>query len=177
MSAPSRAAMPPQRRFAGFSYGQLALGTLLVFAAIWGMWATSRIFALDDRRVVSVRLASIVNDFVTVEAKSGTPPEQLAPRTRAFMTALDTVLKKRAASGEVVLVGEAVVASSVPDVTADVVADLGRFVKMPTAGEVLPVMPAPISPRAAPAPRESAFDSAVAPDATVRPSADTGAQQ
>ena len=136
------AALPLPRRFAGFTYGQLAFGALLLAAAIWGMWTTSRIMALEERKVVSVRLASIVNDFVSAEARSGTPPEELGNRTRAFMLALDTVLKKRASGGQVVLVGEAVVASSVPDVTADVLADLSKIVKLPSAAAMPPAMPA-----------------------------------
>ena len=82
-------------RFAGLTYSQLGLMAVALAAAIWGMWATAKIFALEDRRVVSVRLAAIVNDFVTAEARSGTPPDQLTARTRAFMTALDSVLKKQ----------------------------------------------------------------------------------
>jgi Type-F conjugative transfer system protein (TrbI_Ftype) len=181
-----RAPLPPKRRFAGFSYGQLALGSLLVLAAIWGMWATSRILVLEDRRVVSVRLAAIVNDFVTAEAKSGTPPEQLAPRTRAFMMALDAVLKKRAASGQVVLVGEAVVASSVPDVTTDVVADLAKLVKMPIATAMPPAMPLlaptpqPPLPSSGQLPSEasrSPFDVGPAPDRRLDAQTEAGPQQ
>jgi hypothetical protein len=158
-------------RFAGLSPAQLGVLAVVLAAAIWGMWATSKIFALDDRRVVSVRLAAIVNGFVTAEARSGTPPDQLAARTAAFMTALDTVLKNRAADGQVVLVGEAVVASSVPDVTTDVVADLAELVHMapPAAmppamapamatGPVLQAYPAPSPvPMAAPDPSNSPF--------------------
>jgi hypothetical protein len=116
------------------------------------MWATSKIFALEDRRVVSVRLASIVNDFVSAEARSGTPPDQLEPRTRAFMMALDHVLKKRAAGGQVVLVGEAVIASSVPDVTNDVVADLAKIVRMPVSAAMPPAIPSLVAPTASPVP-------------------------
>ena len=134
------------RRFAGLTYAELSLGALLLGAAIWGMWATSRIIALEDRRVVSVRLASIVNDFVSAEARSGTPPEQLEPRTRAFMSALDGVLKKRAAGGQVVLVGEAVIASSVPDVTNEVVAELAKVAAMPVAAAMPPAIPAAVIP-------------------------------
>lgn len=129
------------RRFAGLTYAQLGIGVLILGAAIWAMWASAKIFALEDRRVVSVRLASIVNDFVAAEARSGTAPDQLETRTRAFMGALDSVLKKRAAGGEVVLVGEAVIASSVPDVTNDVVADLSRIVRMPVAAAMPPAIP------------------------------------
>ena len=145
-------------RFAGLTYAQLGLMAAALAAAIWGMWATAKIFALEDRRVVSVRLAAIVNDFVTAEARSGTPPDQLTARTRAFMGALDSVLKKRAADGEVVLVGEAVVAASVPDVTMDVVTDLAKLVKMRPPAALPPRMAAPMAPtvmpQAAPAPSQ-----------------------
>jgi len=133
------------RRFAGMTYLQLGLLALGLFAAIWGMWATSKIFSLEDRQVVSVRLASIVNDFVSAEARSGTPPEQLENNTRAFMGALDTVLEQRAQNGQVILVGEAVISSSVPDVTDDVLADLSKLIKMPSPAAMPPAM-APAAP-------------------------------
>lgn len=150
--AASASAVGKPPRFAGLTYSQLALMAVSLAAAIWGMWATAKIFALEDRRVVSVRLAAIVNDFVTAEARSGTPPDQLTARTRAFMGALDSVLKSRAADGQVVLVGEAVVAASVPDVTMDVVADLARLVKMRPPAAMPPAMAASGMPQAAPAP-------------------------
>ena len=134
---------PAKGSFAGFTYPQLVAGLLVLAAVVWGMWATSKIFALEDRRVVSVRLAAIVNDFVSAEARSGTQPEQLAARTRAFMTALDGVLKARAAGGQVVLVGEAVVAASVPDVTKDVVADLAKVVKLAVPAKMPPAIRPP----------------------------------
>ena len=161
----------PPRRFAGFTYGQLALGALLLLAAIWGMWTTSRIMALEARKVVSVRLASIVNDFVSAEARSGTPPEELGNRTRAFMLALDTVLKKRAAGGQVVLVGEAVVASSSPDVTADVLADLSKIVKLPTAAAMPPAMPPSMPPVPSLQPGSPPMPSRVEPGPPVDPNA------
>ena len=156
-AAADSAARKPAR-FAGLTYSQLALMAAALAAAIWGLWVTSKILALDDRRVVSVRLAAIVNDFVTAEARSGTPPDQLTARTRAFMGALDSVLKKRAADGQVVLVGEAVVAASVPDVTMDVVADLAQLVKMRPPAAMPPGMAAPMAstavPQASPAPAQ-----------------------
>ena len=153
-------AVRDRRRFAGLTYSQLALMAAALAAGIWGMWATAKIFALEDRRVVSVRLAAIVNDFVTAEARSGTPPDQLTARTRSFMIALDSVLKKRAEGGQIVLVGEAVVAASVPDVTMEVVADLAQLVKMSPPAAMPPAMAPPIAPtvmpQAAPAPDQIA---------------------
>ena len=165
----TKADSPLERRFAGFTYAQLIAGALALAAVVWGMWATSKIFALEDRRVVSVRLAAIVNDFVTAEARSGTPPEQLAGRTRTFMTALDGVLKARAANGEVVLVGEAVVASSVPDVTNEVVADLAKVVKL-----AAPVaMPPAVAPRITP-PASGQPQTVPVPVPGLAPAADGG---
>lgn len=172
----SVAAVRVKPRFAGFTYGQIFAGALVLAAIIWGMWATSKIFLLEDRRVVSVRLAAIVNDFVTAEARSGTPPDQLAPRTKAFMTALDGVLKARAAKGQVVLVGEAVVASSVPDVTTEVVADLVKVVKLATPVAMPPAIAlpalgppqAPPPPALAPAPSPQGYGEQ-APDAASNP--------
>lgn len=157
LAAVALAARKPAQ-FAGLTSSQLALMAVALTAAIWSMWATAKIFALEDRRVVSVRLAAIVNDFVTAEARSGTPPDQLTARTRAFMTALDAVLKSRAADGQVVLVGEAVVAASVPDVTMEVVADLAQLVKMRPPAAMPPRMAAPMAatvmPQAASAPSQ-----------------------
>ena len=157
-------------RFAGLTYPQLALMAAALAAGIWGMWATAKIFALEDRRVVSVRLAAIVNDFVTAEARSGTPPDQLTARTRTFMTALDSVLKKRAADGQVVLVGEAVVAASVPDVTMEVVADLAQLVKMSPPAAMPPAMAPKGMPQAATEPSSnSPFGQAQEPPADLVP--------
>jgi hypothetical protein len=169
------------RRFAGLSYAQLCTGALVLSAAIWAMWATNKIIALEDRRVVSVRLALIVNDYVAGEARSGTPPDRLEARTRAFMGALDAVLKKRAASGEVVLVGEAVIASSVPDVTNDVVADLSKIVRMPVAAALPPAIPSaplpamPAGPVAEPAPQSAQGSNS--PFGEIVPPAELGPQQ
>jgi hypothetical protein len=165
--APALMVSPAKRHgFAGFAYAQIAIGFVVMAAAVWVMWATSKIIALENRRVVSVRLSTIVNDFVTAEARSGAPPEQLGVQTRAFMSALDTVLKSRAEAGEVVLVGEAVVASSVPDVTSEVVAELSKVVKLPTAA----AMPPAIKPLVPQMPQGSLSAQPAAPAASAQTS-------
>lgn len=169
IAVPVSPASPPRKRvFAGFTVSQLIAGALVVAAVIWGMWATSKIFMLQDRRVVSVRLAAIVNDFVSAEARSGTPPDQLGYRTKAFMTALDGVLAQRAARGQVVLVGEAVVASSVPDVTNEVVTDLGKVIKLSPPTAIPPAMSLP-STAYAPSASSASLSSAPPPTSSPQP--------
>jgi hypothetical protein len=108
----------PPRGFAGFTWGQLLGSAAIAGAVLWGAWITRDVHALQSRRIVSVNLAAMMNDFVMAEARAGNSPEQTEIDTRQYMAALQSVLKQRA-SGETILVGEAVVSSSTPNITAE----------------------------------------------------------
>lgn len=127
--------------FAGLTWSQLVFGAIAVFAAIWAMWMTREMLVVRAHKVVSVRLATLVNDFAMTEARSGDPEDKAAARTKAFMAALDASLKKRSDAGAVVLVGEAVISSSVEDITAAVAADVRAAVPMPIALVMPPSVP------------------------------------
>ncbi|MEG8221861.1 type-F conjugative transfer system protein TrbI [Sphingomonas sp. HH69] len=105
--------------FAGYTAPQLVLGVALIAVLIWGMWVTRAITA-PPQRIVKANLSGIVGDYVQAQARSATPPDQVQEQMRAFMTSLDTELQRRGADGQVVLVGEAVLSKSVPDITPDV---------------------------------------------------------
>jgi hypothetical protein len=120
-----------QRRrsdFAGFSWLQLAAGCALILSLFWGAWLTREVARLKTTRIVAVSLSAIVNDFVMTEARSGNTEAQATLDTRHFMAAVQAVLKAHAARGEMIIVGEAVVSSSVPDITADIRAEIGRLI-------------------------------------------------
>ncbi|GAO52882.1 TrbI F-type domain-containing protein [Novosphingobium sp. MD-1] len=119
---------PAKRRrgFAGFSWGQILGGAAVAGALLWGAWITRDVHALKDRRIVSVNLAAMANDFVMAEARAGNSPEQTEADTRQYMAALQAVLRHRAATGETILVGEAVVSSSTPNITAEVRKAVGK---------------------------------------------------
>ena len=114
-------ASPKAKRivFAGYTAPQLVLGVALIAVLIWGMWVTRAITA-PPQRIVKANLSGIVGDYVQAQARSATPPDQVQEQMRAFMTSLDTELQRRGADGQVVLVGEAVLSKSVPDITPDV---------------------------------------------------------
>lgn len=121
--------MPPRRRgFAGFSWGQLLGSAAIAGAVLWGAWITRDVHALQSRRIVSVNLAAMMNDFVMAEARAGNSPEQTEIDTRQYMAALQSVLKQRAHAGETILVGEAVVSSSTPNITAEVREAVGKLI-------------------------------------------------
>ncbi|MBI0477124.1 hypothetical protein D9601_17390 [Sphingomonas sp. MA1305] len=105
------------RGFAGLTRAQLLVGVLLLGAAIWAMWVTRSLASPHQDRIVSARLSSIVGEYVTAQARSAAPPAQVEAEMKAFMAGLDREIQRRSASGEVVLVGEAVLTKNVPDIT------------------------------------------------------------
>lgn len=115
------------KTFAGLPYGQLALMGLALITAIWGIWVTRQVHVLGERRIVSVRLSGLVSEFVQGEARSNTPPELITAHTRAYMKALELALSRHSHEGQVVVVAEAVVGTSVEDITPKVRAQIAKL--------------------------------------------------
>lgn len=81
----------------------------------------------------------------------------MTSETRAFMTEVQRNVERRGASGELVLVGEAVLAGNVPDITAEVRREVYTRVRMPQpaaagAADVMGAMRAAMAGGSAPAP-------------------------
>ena len=106
-----------KRGFGGFTRAQIVLGAFLLATGIWGMWVTRALTAQKQEHIVSARLSSLVGDYVEAQRYSGSPPERVRAEMQAFMASLDKELQRRSASGQVVLVGEAVLTRNVPDIT------------------------------------------------------------
>ena len=134
----------------------VALVGALVAAGLWGAWVTKNVLGAGDRPAIAkVQLSGIVGEYVQAQARSATPPEQVTTETRAFMGEVQKNLERRGASGQIVLVGEAVLAGNVPDITADVRREVYAKVKMPqaanaSAGEVMGAMRAAMNGQGAP---------------------------
>lgn len=165
--APTSGAIARTRRavFAGYTAQQLLLGAALLVALVWAMWITKAVTAEKPQHIVKADLSKIVGEYVQAQARSATPPEQVQAQMRTFMATLDGELQRRGAAGQVVLVGEAVLSKSVPDITVDVAkAVYAAGVKVPQAaspaqmGAMIrghaPV--AQVAPAAAPSPVELA---------------------
>ncbi len=119
--APSRIGLMP-----------IALVGGLVAAGLWGAWVTKSVLAGPDKPAIArVQLSGIVGEYVQAQARSATPPEQVTTETRAFMAEVQRNLERRGASGQIVLVGEAVLAGDVPDITAEVRREVYAHVRMP----------------------------------------------
>lgn len=137
---------PPSAPRARIGLVPVALVGALVAAGLWGAWVTKNVLGAGDRPAIAkVQLSGIVGEYVQAQARSATPPEQVTTETRAFMGEVQKNLERRGAAGQIVLVGEAVLAGNVPDITADVRREVYTKVKMPqpanpSAGEVMGAM-------------------------------------
>lgn len=103
--------------FGGYSQQHILIGMLVLALVIWAMWVTRALTAPRKEHIVSARLSALVGDYVEAQRFSGAPPERVKAEMRAFMASLDKELQRRSASGQVVLVGEAVLTKNVPDIT------------------------------------------------------------
>ena len=113
-------------RMGAVNWTAVTLGLSLVGSALWGVWATDKLLALDKREVVTVQLSRIMGDFIEAEARAGRPPEETRLRVQAYLKAVEASVQKLGREGRTVLVAEAVVAGSTPDLTGSVRADVVR---------------------------------------------------
>ena len=123
---------PRRRAPRKLSLVPVALVAALVGTGLWGAWVTKELLAdAGLPPIAKVQLSSIVGEYVQAQARSATTPDQVTAETRAFMAEIERNLKARGAHGQIVLVGEAVLAGEVPDITADLRREIYTKVRMP----------------------------------------------
>lgn len=139
---------PPPRSFAGLSMREMLVVAGFLVLLLWAAWATRALLELRDRRIVSVSLSTIIKDFVVAESRNGSSAEQAAVRTKAYLAATDAAMQSLSRGGATVLVSEAVVGNSVPDMTTAVASAVQQaMTKLPAAAAAAPSMGAgPVSP-------------------------------
>jgi len=145
MSALPRTDPVATRRIAGFTPRDLSVLVAFLLLTIWAIWATREVVELKERRIVSVSLSKIITDFVAAESRNGSSPETATARTRAYLAATDEAMQALSRGGRTVLVSEAVVGDSVPDMTAAVAAAVNaRLAQTPAPTmQSAPVAPPP----------------------------------
>lgn len=114
------------RRFSGLNLTAIALALSMLGSTLWGVWATQSLLDLRKREVVTVQLSRIMGDFIEAEARTGRPPEETKQRVQAYLQAVEASVQRLARDGRTVLVAEAVVAGSTPDLTETVLVDVER---------------------------------------------------
>jgi hypothetical protein len=116
----------PSRRFAGMSPTAIVLALSMLGSTLWGVWATGKLLALEQRELVTVQLSALMGEFVEAEARSGRSPEEMQARVRTYLQAVEASVDHLRRDGRTVLIAEAVVAGSAPDLTSELRADVTR---------------------------------------------------
>ncbi len=119
-------AVRKHRTIAGWPVARVIAAVLLISALVWAAWTTRTVVELQQRRIVSVSLSRLVEDFVAAEARNGGTPEQSASRTASYLAAVNKAVAELGQGGTTVLVSEATLGRSVDDRTADVRARVAR---------------------------------------------------
>lgn len=133
------AAEASRRTFAGFALRDLLMMAAGLAFTLWAIWATTALLELRQRRIVSVSLSTIIKDFVSAQARSAATPEIAAARTKAYLGAVDAAMQSMSRDGTTVLVSEAVVGNSVPDMTSAVSAAVNDWLaKAPATAIPIP---------------------------------------
>lgn len=104
----------------------MLLGASMIGSTLWGVWATDRLITLEKREVVTVQLSQIMGEFIEAEARAGRPPEETRMRVELYLKAVEASVQALGREGRTVLVAEAVVSGSAPDLTESVRADVAR---------------------------------------------------
>ena len=113
----------PDRR----QWAALALAIGIAGGALWwGCATTQRLHALERREVVTVQLGRIMGEFVEAEARSRHDPAATRERIALYLKAVEASVASLSRDGRTVLVAEAVVAGSTPDMTDRVRIDVAR---------------------------------------------------
>jgi len=115
-----------KRRLLGWQADVLAgiLGAAAV--GLWGLWLTREVLAIEERRIVSVSLQSLVENYVTETARQGISEEEARRRTRAYLAAVEAAIASLDDGRTTVLVSEATLGKTVPDATPAVQAAVAR---------------------------------------------------
>lgn len=113
-------------RLASINLTVVVVGVGMIGQVLWGVWATDKLLTVEKREVVTVQLSRIMGDFIEAEARAGRPPEETRRRVQAYLKAVEASVQRLGREGRTVLVAEAVVAGSTPDLTQSVRADVVR---------------------------------------------------
>ena len=113
-------------RLASINLTAVVVGAGMIGQVLGGVWATDKLLTLENREVVTVQLSRIMGDFVEAEARAGRSPEETRQRVEAYLKAVEASVEDLGREGRTVLVAEAVLSGSTPDLTETVRADVAR---------------------------------------------------
>jgi hypothetical protein len=118
---------PPNEHSVKPTARQIALVFGSSLALLWGAWSTKTLVELEQRQIVTVRLGTLMEEFVAAEARVQRTPQDAQARIALYLKGVQNVIDELAADGTTVLVAEAVISGSAPDRSAQVKAKLATW--------------------------------------------------
>lgn len=139
--AETKQAAPARRKVRGVGLPHVIAVSALIAALCWGAWVTKSVAGGDapQGQLVKLQLQGVITEYLQAQARSSADERTAAAETARFMAELDTAVAKLGESGRIVLVNEAVIGGSVPDITEEVKRQVYSKVPMPKIVSVPPV--------------------------------------
>lgn len=122
------------RQVMGWRVASLAICVGAISAAAWAGWLTREVMSLREKRIVAVSLKTLVENYVSNSARAGLSDDEAARRTKAYLSAVEQAIGQLNDGHTTVIVSEAVLGRSVPDVTPAVEAAVERAVGVGRTG-------------------------------------------
>ena len=99
----------------------LKMATSLAAAAflLWAGWITREVLTDESPRIVTVRLAETIGQFIDEAARADAEPAAVQAASLAYLQAAEKAVADMGKDGRVVLVAEAVLAGASEDATPE----------------------------------------------------------
>ena len=88
-------------------------------ALFWAVWVTRSVIQGDPPKIVTVRLAETIGQFIDEAARADADPAAVQAASLAYLQAAELAVADMGKDGRVVLVAEAVLAGAAEDATRE----------------------------------------------------------
>src|SRR3546814_268747 len=98
---------------------KIAATLAIAVVLLWAGWITGAVLVDEPPRIVTVRLAETIGDFIDEAAHADADPATVQAASFAYLQAAELAVADMGKDGRVVLVAEAVLAGAAEDATPE----------------------------------------------------------
>lgn len=102
--------------------GTEVIGFFLAFVIpmFWIVWATDKIWELEQQEIVQVDMTGLMREFVDAQARSGADPDETKKAIARYLGATEASLAIISRNGKTILMSDAVLSNDTRDITPEV---------------------------------------------------------
>lgn len=109
---------------------QIAATLAIAAVLLWAGWITRAALVDEPPRIVTVRLAETIGQFIDEAARADTDPTTVQAASLAYLQAAELAVAEMGSDGRVVLVAEAVLAGAAEDATPELEARIAAMLEV-----------------------------------------------